>query len=147
MVELFRGLQTDGGKLAEQTVVMRCTEQKHNFLKERSKRYDCEDDDFKKVVLGTLYGCQMFERDLQSRNWKLNVQKAQAWESKMLVKLQSKNDIQGYYADLLEQTGQEQIDPSQYLLSESCSTPQGNHNATDEESKHDLLESKILRKH
>ncbi len=65
----------------------------------------------------------------------------------MLEKLLSKpNSTPMYFVDKLEQIVQENIDPSQYLLSESCSTPQGHNQATDEEFKNDLIESKILRK-
>ena len=41
---------------------MKCTENKHNFIKAKNKRYG-EDEDFRKAVLGTLYGSKMFEKD------------------------------------------------------------------------------------
>ena len=47
------------GEMSGEFVVKRASEQKHNFRKGNNKHYG-ETEDFKKVVMGTLYGAKMF---------------------------------------------------------------------------------------
>jgi len=59
-VELIRSSELQA--LMEDFIIQKASEQKHNFVKATNKHFG-EGGDFRKVIMGTLYGSKMFEKN------------------------------------------------------------------------------------
>eukprot|EP00347_Sterkiella_histriomuscorum_P002084 403369536 len=75
--------------LSEDRIISQCLNFKHNLIRKNNKCYG-ENEDFKKIVVGTLYGSKFFEKNNQTKQWTIDLEKATKW----LKNNQSKQQIQ-----------------------------------------------------